>query len=465
VTKKIEDVVREIQCRAASRPGLRGRNLRRGEVSALLLAVGFAAGCGSSSAGVAGSNDSGISDAEVTGPDVSAPSDGGVADSPPTTDSSPPDSGVIDSSAPDSSAPDSSAPVDSGVPPTDSGSLPEAAPADAALVPLDPANLSKCTGTNPIACHFGGPSGDGTPGFQANYDVTVELGGATAGDTSVQAEISRGMLAPVATQAGDTAIYNMVVNVRYPEGQPVADLTGAASMPTGLDMYFWPGAGGPALLKGIGYAPAVAPIVVYLATDSTGCDQFDTAFAGWGQWLPQYFDAPITIANYGNSGVDTPGFAGGGSYWGAIEKVITANDYLLIELGDNDKTDSATSITNGLDTMITGARAKGATPILMTPANRAIFKGDVVQPYTTGNVPTIMAQVAAAQKVTLLDLTTRTTTWIMGLGPTGYPPYFAPGENDHFDPAGASIVAGFVRDLIKAPTSGPALPGLAKYAR
>jgi hypothetical protein len=73
--------------------------------------------------------------------------------------------------------------------------------------------------------------------------------------------------------------------------------------------------------------------------------------------------------------------------------------------------------------------------------------------------------VAAAQKVTLLDLTTRTTTWIMGLGPTGYPPYFAPGENDHFDPAGASIVAGFVRDLIKAPTSGPALPGLAKYAR
>ncbi len=326
-------------------------------------------------------------------------------------------------------------------------------PTDDGGVAVDPTLLAKCSGTSPIACHFGGSIG--------NYDVTVELGGATAGNTSVMAEIKREMLAPVVTTPGQTERYTMVVNVRQPEGQPVADLTGAASTASGLDMYFWGNDGGAPLLSGIGYAPAVDPVVVYIATDSTGCDQYNTGFAGWGQWLPQYFGAPVVIANYGNSGVDTPGFAGGAHYWLAIQQLITAKDFLLIELGDNDKTDSAAAITQGLTTMITGARAKGATPLLLTPANRAIFMGNTVAPYTTGNVPTVMKQVAAAQNVTLLDLTTRTTEWIQTLGPNGYAPYFAPGENDHFNQTGANIVSGFVRDLIVA----AAVPGLSTYAR
>lgn len=355
----------------------------------------------------------------------------------------------------DSAAGDSAAASDSSATPDSSNMTAEGGtpPPNDGGVAVDPSLLAKCSGTDPIACHFGGPIG--------NYDVTVELGGATAGNTSVMAEISREMLAPVVTTAGETVKYTMVVNVRQPEGQPVADMTGAASLPSGLDMYFWGNDGGSALLSGIGYAAAVDPIIVYLATDSTGCDQFDTAFAGWGQWLPQYFSAPISIANYGNSGVDTPGFAGGAQYWLAIEKLITAKDFLLIELGDNDKTDSEAAITQGLTTMITGARAKGATPILMTPANRAIFKNGVVQPYTTGNVPTVMMQVATAQNVTLLDFTTRTTTWIQSLGPNGYAPYFAPGENDHFNQAGANIVSGFVRDLVVAAK----VPVLSTYAR
>jgi hypothetical protein len=224
---------------------------------------------------------------------------------------------------------------DAGSPPPDDGG-----------VAIDPALVSKCSGTNPIACHFGGSIG--------NYDVTVELGGPTAGDTSVMAEISREMLAPVVTTAGETAKYTMVVNVRSPEGQPVADLTGAGERPSGLDLC----TSGATMrrdspLERDRIRPRDDPVVVYLATDSTGCDQFDTAYAGWGQWLPQYFGRPLSIANYGNSGVDTPGFASGSHYWpdhrGAHHRRRT---YLLIELGDNDKSDSAASITQGLTTMI-----------------------------------------------------------------------------------------------------------------
>jgi hypothetical protein len=298
--------------------------------------------------------------------------------------------------------------------------------------------------------------------------VTVELGGAAAGDTSVMTEISREMLAPVATAAGQTVRYTMTVNVRHPEGQPVADLTSTAS---GLDMYFWGNNGAPAILNAIGYATAANPVVVYLATDSTGCDQDDTAYAGWGQWLPQYFTSPISIANYGNSGVDSPGFAGGSAYWFAIQPLLTSNDFLLIELGDNDKTDTAATITAALTTMITGTKAKGATPILMTPVQRAIFTGSNVNPYITNsdgaNVPTIMKELGASQEVTVLDLTTRTTTWLQGLGPNGWHPYFAYDSTTdtydytHLNQTGASIVGGFIRDLIQEAN----VPVLATYIR
>jgi lysophospholipase L1-like esterase len=459
MTMKLEVQVGEVGERGMRSGMPIGRRLgvgRRalGPVSMLLLGIGLTStACGSSSSAGPGSEDSGTTDdrGSVEAQDSSVAAESSVeADSSPAPDSSAsPDSGSP--SADSGSAPDSGSTADSSVPTGEAGPPPP----DDGGVAIDPSLLSKCSGTNPIACHFGGSIG--------NYNVTVELGGAAAGNTSVMAEISREMLAPIPTTAGDTATYTMVVNVRHPEGQPVADATGPASTPSGLDVFFWGNDGGSPRLSGIGYATAADPIVVYLATDSTGCDQFDTDYAGWGQWLPQYFTSPISVANYGNSGVDTPGFAGGSHYWPAIQQLITSKDFLLIELGDNDKSDSAADITQGLNTMINGARAKGATPILMTPANRAVFSNGVVEPYTTGNVPNIMKQVAAAANppVPLLDLTTRTTTWIQSLGSKGYAPYFAPNENDHFNQAGANIVGGFIRDLIVAAK----IPVLSTYAR
>ena len=80
----------------------------------------------------------------------------------------------------------------------------------------DTATRMKCTGTDPIACHFGGQPG--------NYDVTVVLGGTAAANTLTQAEASRGMLAAVATTAGQTQRFTFTVNVRQPEGEPIQDV-------------------------------------------------------------------------------------------------------------------------------------------------------------------------------------------------------------------------------------------------
>jgi len=126
--------------------------------------------------------------------------------------------------------------------------------------------------------------------------VTVELGGAAAAQTEIWAESSRGLLAPVTTAAGQKATYAFAVDVRGMEGQP--DHMGGPGGYPGLDLFFIGPTATPPAITGIGYALATAatqPIVVYMAGDSTARDQTGGVFGGWGQMLPEFFNAPSKL--------------------------------------------------------------------------------------------------------------------------------------------------------------------------
>ncbi len=152
-----------------------------------------------------------------------------------------------------------------------------------------------------IQCLFGGstynqaqtPDALGTS-EAGNYLVTVKLGGAAAGQTFVSAESDRGLLAPVTTAAGQTAEYSFVVNARAMEGQP--NHAGGPGGYPGLDLFFSGPTATPPQVSAVGYAlatPATKPVMVYIAGDSTVCDQtglippgggpYTRAFGGWGQ--------------------------------------------------------------------------------------------------------------------------------------------------------------------------------------
>ena len=71
----------------------------------------------------------------------------------------------------------------------------------------------------------------------------------------------------------------------------------------GLDLFFTGPASSPPQVSAIGYAlasGATKPIQVFVASDSTACDQSGGAFGGWGQMLPEYFGPPVSVANYAN---------------------------------------------------------------------------------------------------------------------------------------------------------------------
>jgi len=314
-----------------------------------------------------------------------------------------------------------------------------------------------------IQCLFGGSTYTTTDVATAqgtaeagNYAVTVQLGGATAGQTEIHAEANRVLLGMTSTAAGQSAAYAFAVNVRAKEGQPTENV--AAGYP-GLDLFFSAPTAADLQIPDIGYAlvsAATKPVMIYVAGDSTVCDQTDTDYAGWAQMIPQYFAPPADIANYADSGESSISFLASGAEWGAVKGLMATGDWVLIQFGTNDKTDTSAQYQAAITQMVTDAKSKGATPVLISPPARATFSGQTLSDQSSLHAADMQA-VATAQKVAFIDLTSITTTWYNGLGPSGWQQYHALGTDmTHTNAAGASKIAGFVAAALKSQSIGVA---------
>jgi lysophospholipase L1-like esterase len=329
--------------------------------------------------------------------------------------------------------------------PTPEAPTPEApAPLPEVAVGPEPdvATRARCTGTDPISCHFGGPPG--------NYDVTVVLGGPAAANTIVRAETRRTLLAAVATGAGETRRLTFSVNVRQPEGEPIQAVPPGTP---GLDLYFVGAAGAPPAVESIGFRPSVEPLVIYIAGDSTVADQTGIDYGGWGQQLPQHFGYPVVVANYSDSGESSGSFLNARPLFATIESQLTAKDWVLIQFGHNDKEVAAADFHDNITRLVTRVKAQGASPVLVTPVARAQFNGNQVSTQhingVGANLPQIIRQVGDEQSVPVLDMTVKTSEWLQESGPNGWQVFHALGTDvTHTNDAGALVEAGFVRDLI-----------------
>ena len=295
--------------------------------------------------------------------------------------------------------------------------------------------VAQCTGTSPIECHFGGNPGD--------YLVTVDLGGAAAGDIYIEAESFRRVLGDTVTAAGTTARFSFFVNVRQPEGQPIQSVP--AGTP-GLDLYLY---GSAPKLSAICFEAKKSVPKLWIAGDSTVCDQDTIDYAGWGQHLAQFFLPPISVANYADSGESSGSFLASAKLWGAIKAGMKAGDYVFIQLGHNDKDDTAATFRSNMTTMVTDAKNAGAHVVLFTPISRVGYTLAQEHVNSTGaNLPQIIRDLGASQNVPVIDLTVTTWNWLQTIT---WQDYFALGtDHTHTNPKGADAVAGFVRDGIRA---------------
>lgn len=303
------------------------------------------------------------------------------------------------------------------------------------VTPCATSVLSKCTGT-PLACHFGGDPG--------NYEVTVQLSG--AGKTEVEAEYYRRMLTQT-TVAGDAKWFSFVTNVRVYEGEPLRpdqDGTTSKGIP-GLDIYF---RGSDPKPMSLCYAPIAKPLMVWLAGDSTVTDQESEAFSGWGQHLPQHFVSPVSVANYADSGESSGSVLNSAKLWGAIKGGWKAGDWVMLQVGHNDKTTAAATFKSNIQRMITDAKTANVHLILVTPISRA--NGALASQHVNSvgaNLPQIIRDLGKSESLPVIDLTVTTYEWLQTIK---WQDYFANGTDaTHTNQAGADIVSGFVRDAVR----------------
>jgi lysophospholipase L1-like esterase len=199
--------------------------------------------------------------------------------------------------------------------------------------------------------------------------------------------------------------------------------------------------------------------MVYMAGDSTVCDQTNTAFGGWGQMLAQHFAPPVGIANYADSGESSSSFYGNSRMWPAIKSHWTAGDWVIIQFGHNDKNVSDSVVQANLTKYVTDAQAAGVNAILVSPPARV----STVPIGDQSGLHAASAQAAATAKgVPYIDLTSLSTAWYNSLGTQSAAlAYHANGTDvTHTNLAGAQVLAGFVADAIRNQGIG-----LAQYLR
>jgi lysophospholipase L1-like esterase len=214
----------------------------------------------------------------------------------------------------------------------------------------------------------------------------------------------------------------------------------------------------PAALESITLEPADVP-TLYLAGDSTVTDQAQEPDASWGQWVPAFFSPDIAIANHAESGETLKSFV----TEQRLDKLLSrlrAGDWVMIQFGHNDQkaqwpqtyADAATTYRSWLRTWLSEVRLRGATPLLVTPPERRNFdaSGRIVP--TLADYATAMREIAAEERVALIDLNAMSVRLYEALGPQRAARAFADEGRDrtHFNEYGAEQLARCVVEGLRA---------------
>ncbi|HUA65454.1 MAG TPA: rhamnogalacturonan acetylesterase [Alphaproteobacteria bacterium] len=255
---------------------------------------------------------------------------------------------------------------------------------------------------------------------EGNYRVSLTLGnGSSSSATTVKAELRRLMLYHIETPPGGLSTFEFVVNLRTP--QIAGD--GEVHLKSREKTDEWREWDDKLTLEFGDARPCVRMMViqkvdvptVYIAGDSTVCDQPFEPWNSWGQMLPVFFKPAVAIANYAESG-ETLADSIAGNRFKKIFSLMKPSDYLFIQFGHNDmkskETDALDRYKKDLIEVVKQARAKGGTPVLVTSMER---KAGVQQP-TLGSYPDAVREVSREEHCALIDLNAMSIEFYKALG-------------------------------------------------
>lgn len=224
------------------------------------------------------------------------------------------------------------------------------------------------------------------------------------------------------------------------------------------------------------------PVTIYLAGDSTMAPKLaeKRPETGWGEKLEAHCKSgTIKVENRAMNGRSTKTFISEGR-WQKIIDDLKKGDFVFIQFGHNDSSkDKGERYTppedyrKNLIKFVDEVRAKGGTPVLLTPVMRRRFDKNGKFYDTHGEYPGIVRTVALEYKAALIDMHKTSEALIVKYGVENSRKLFLqlkPGENanypngiddnTHFSPLGAEEMARLVIvDILRSTLS---LNGLLK---
>jgi lysophospholipase L1-like esterase len=206
-------------------------------------------------------------------------------------------------------------------------------------------------------------------------------------------------------------------------------------------------------------------ITIFLAGDSTMSVKERKVFPenGWGMPFVYFFDSTVSVDNRAKNGRSTKTFITEG-HWQQLIADVKAGDYVLIQFGHNDEAKekkerytTPDEYRANLTRFIQETKAKGATPVLLSPVSRRRFDtaGNTIATHEAYSP--LVKEIADAQQVAFIDLDTKSralyqqfgkehSKWLFLQLDPGEHPNYPNGRNDntHFNELGARLVAQIV---------------------
>lgn len=309
-----------------------------------------------------------------------------------------------------------------------------------------------------------------------NYKVTLTVGSKKkAAHTTVRAESRRLFIQDAETKKGEFKTFTFVVNkrntiIQLPDGKTdrVRIKKREETKLNWDDKLTIEVNGDAPAVSSIAIEPAPHVPTLWLCGNSTVVDQDYEPWASWGQIVTRWFTDDVAVANYAESGETATSFIAAGR----LKKIVSLmkpGDCIFMEFGHNDQKEKRAgsgafyNYAYALKQFVDEARAKGVTPVLVTPTQRRSFDGEGKIQDTHGNYPEAMRWVAKDLEVQLIDLHAMTRVFYETLGVeeskrafVHYPPGTFPGQlkafedNTHFNPYGAFEISKMVVEGIKS---------------
>ncbi len=220
--------------------------------------------------------------------------------------------------------------------------------------------------------------------------------------------------------------------------------------------------------------PEKKKIKIFLAGDSTMSIKETRYYpeTGWGMPFVYFWDSTVTVVNKAKNGRSTSSFRNEGS-WKQIMDESGEGDYVFIQFGHNDEVPTKKTYTTetefraNLIRYVQEVREKKATPLLLTPVARRKFNAAGQIEGTHDVYAQIVRDVAATEKVLLIDLDKKSQALYQQMGVEqskllfvqlnpGEHPHYPEGKEDntHFSELGARLIAQLVLKELKVLNTG-----------